>query len=183
VLVHDRTDGLPARLEDYAQKRLQRLGRHFDRILEVEVEFGKPSGRASNAGCSVAITVQTDGRRHSLAHAHETALDARAALDLALDKIDRQLVKLKEKIKIEKKRAAAVAVAGAHAQAEEPEAGRRGEPERLRLPLRPESLADAEAALDDGRPFYVFLDETSGAVSVCYRRPDGGLTVIEPVVT
>jgi hypothetical protein len=44
-------------------------------------------------------------------------------------------------------------------------------------------VADAEAALEDGRAFYVFLDETSGSVCVCYRRSDGGLTVIEPVVT
>jgi ribosomal subunit interface protein len=183
VVVHDRTGELPARVREYAEKRLLRVGRHFDRVVEAAADVGKESRRDGSPFCSVQITVQMDGRRHPLAQARETGPDVKAVLDRALDKVDRQVVKLKEKIKIEKKRAAAVAVAGAHAQAEEPEAGRRGEPERLRLPLRPESLADAEAALDDGRPFYVFLDETSGVVSVCYRRPDGGLTVIEPVVT
>jgi ribosomal subunit interface protein len=99
VLVHDRTTGLPADLVDYAERRLQRLGRHFDRVQEVEVEFEDEPHRGS--GCVVRITVRTDGPRHPVAHAHETAPDAR----LALDKIDRQVLKLKEKIKIERKRA------------------------------------------------------------------------------
>jgi putative sigma-54 modulation protein len=179
VLVHDRTQGLPGRLIDYAERRLHRLSRHFDRVLEVEVEFANESRRGPNPDCTVGITVRTDGHRHPVAHAHETGPDARGALDLAMDKIDRQVVKLKEKIKIERKRAAVPA--GYAPETEESE--RRGELERVRLKLRPESLADAEAALEGGRhPCYVFLDEGTGQVNVCFRRPDGGLTVIEPVV-
>jgi putative sigma-54 modulation protein len=177
VLVHDRTEGLPSRVVEYAERRLSRLSRHFDRVVEAEVEFAPESRRTSAPMCSVQITVRTDGRRHAVAHAHETAGDARAALDLALDKVDRQVVRLKEKIKIERKRAPA---AGAEPESavETPAA-----PERIRMKLHPESLDDAAAALDAGeQPFYVFLDETSGAVNVCFRRPDGGLAVVEPVV-
>lgn len=177
--MHDRTDGVPNRLVQYAEQRLTRLGRHFDRVQEVEVEFEDESRRGSSSSCQVRITVRTDGRRHPVAHAHETAPEARAALDLALDKVDRQVVKLKEKIKIERKRASLAA----DEDAGEPDGGHGGEVERVRMKLRPESLADAEAALDAGdHSFYVFLDETSGLVCVCYRRPDGGLAVIEPVV-
>jgi putative sigma-54 modulation protein len=179
VLVHDRTDGVPNRLVEYAEQRLTRLGRHFDRVQEVAVEFDEESRRGTSSSCQVRITVRTDGRRHPVAHAHETAPEARAALDLALDKVDRQVVKLKEKIKIERKRASV----GAGAE-EDPADGEHGrEVERVRMKLRPESLADAEAAMDaSDHPCYVFLDESSGMVCVCYRRPDGGLTVIEPVV-
>lgn len=179
VLVHDRTQGLSNRLISYAQERLSRLSRHFDRILEVEVDFDKESKRTSSPDCSVRITVHTDGRRHAIAQANEKASDPRAALDLALDKIDRQMVKLKEKIKLERKRAAMAAAP----IADEAEDGA-PELERIRLKLQPQSLSDAEAALETSRnPFYVFLDEASGMVNVCFRRPDGGLTVIEPVVT
>lgn len=179
MLVHDRTDGLSNQLARYAERRLARLSRHFDRILDVEVDFERESRRGSNPDCSVWITVHTDGRRHPLAHANEKAGDPRAALDLALDKIDRQVVKIKEKIKLERKRAAMTAHEnGDHDDAELPEL------ERIRLKLRPQSLAEAEAALDSSRhPCYVFLDEASGMVNVCFRRPDGGLTVIESVVT
>ncbi len=177
VLVHDRTNGLPRGLVDYAEERLRKLARHFDRVQEVEVEFEPESRRSPNPPFTVHITVHTDGRRHQVAHAQETGLDARAALDLALDKIDRQVVKLKEKIKIERKRA------GGTAAGIEPDEVPSRDVERIRLKLHPESLEDAEEALTSGdRPCYVFLDESSGLVSVCYRRPDGGLTVLEPVV-
>jgi len=180
VLVHDRTEGLSGRLVDYAEQRLRRLGRHFDRVQEVEVDFEDESRRGASAGCVVRITVRTDGHRHPVAHAHERASEPREALDLALDKVDRQVVKLKEKIKIERKRASGPAEGGDDVEAE---AGHAGELERVRMKLRPESIEEAEAALASSRnPFYVFLDEGSGMVNVCFRRPDGGLTVIEPVV-
>jgi len=182
VLVHDRTDGVSSRLASYAEQRLSRLSRHFDRILDVEVDFERESRRATSRDCSVRITVHTDGRRHPLAQANEKAADPRAALDLALDKIDRQVVKLKEKIKLERKRAAMTAGIAGEDSDGEPAGG--PDLERIRLKLQPQSLTDAEAGLESSRhPFYVFLDETSGMVNVCFRRADGGLTVIEPVVT
>jgi ribosome hibernation promoting factor len=179
VLVHDRTEGLSNQLVGYAEQRLSRLNRHFDRILAVEVDLDRESKRGSNPDCTVRITVHTDGRRHPLAHAQERAADPRVALDLALDKIDRRVVKLKEKIKLERKRAAMIA-----GQDGDDEVAEAPELELIRLKLQPQSVSEAEAALESsGHPFYVFLDEASGSVNVCFRRPDGGLTVIEPVVT
>jgi ribosomal subunit interface protein len=184
VLVHDRTDGVPSRLVDYAEQRLLRLGRHFDRVQEVAVEFEDESRRSANRSCVVRITVRTDGHRHPVAHAAETGPEARAALDMALDKVDRQVVKLKEKIKIERKRASQLAGDPDVEDDQEDQLERRGELERIRLRLQPESVEDAEAALAAGRnPCYVFLDEGTGMVNVCFRRPDGGLTVLESVVT
>jgi ribosomal subunit interface protein len=182
VLVHDRTQAIPTRLIGYAERRLERLGRHLDRIAEVELEFETESKRPGSPNCSVQITVRTEGRRHSPAYVHERGLDARATLDTALDKIDRQVIKLKEKMKVERKRAASTATAGARTEAVAETGG--GELEHVRLKLQPQSLADAAGALEEGdRAFWVFLDEASGAVNVCFRRPDGGLAVIEPVLT
>ena len=176
--MHDRTEGIPDRLVDYAEQRLLRVGRHFDRVQEVEVEFAEESHRGSNPSCLVHITVRTDGRRHPVAHVTERAGEARTALDLALDKVDRQVVKLKEKIKIERKRASAAVSDG-----DDVENGHSGEVERVRTKLRPQSVEEAADALaDSDHPFYVFLDEVTGLVNVCFRRSDGGLTVIEAVV-
>jgi ribosomal subunit interface protein len=178
--VHDRTEGIPNRLVDYAEQRLLRVGRHFDRVQGVEVEFADESHRGSNPICMVHITVRTDGRRHPVAHVTERAGEARTALDLALDKVDRQVVKLKEKIKIERKRGSSAAAAVA---ADEVEEGRSTDLERVRMKLRPQSLEDATDALATSvHPFYVFLDEVTGLVNVCFRRADGGVTVIEAVV-
>jgi putative sigma-54 modulation protein len=175
VVVHDRTEGLPARVREYAEQRLLRVARHFDRVVEAEVEFAPEARRGGTSFCAVQINVRMDGRRHPLAQARETGTDPKGALDLALDKVDRQVVKLKEKIKVEKKRPAAPVA--------ERERERDPGPERIVLKLRPETLDDAVAALDTAdQPFYVFLEEETGAVNVCFRRPDGGVAVIEPVV-
>jgi hypothetical protein len=56
-------------------------------------------------------------------------------------------------------------------------------PERIRLKLRPMTISDAVAELEsDGQPFFVFLDEDSGAIEIVARRSDGTIAVIEPVV-
>jgi hypothetical protein len=57
------------------------------------------------------------------------------------------------------------------------------EPERVRLKLKPMSLSDAVSELQsDSQPFFVYLDEDSGAILIVAKRADGSVTVIEPVV-
>jgi putative sigma-54 modulation protein len=177
VVIHDRTEELPARVRIYAEQRLLRIARHFDRVAAAEVEFDRESSRG--LFCSVHITVHMDGRRLPVAKAAETAADPQAALDLALDKLDRQVVKLKEKVRDERKRAAAGSPTSADLAGDERDPG----PERIRVKLQPETLEEAAAALDGGdHPCYVFQEESSGAISVCFRRADGGLVVIETTV-
>ncbi|HEY8642462.1 MAG TPA: ribosome-associated translation inhibitor RaiA [Candidatus Dormibacteraeota bacterium] len=177
VVVHDRTGGLPERLRTYAERKLVRLSRHFNRVLDAEVEFKQERRRSHDPAHVVTITVHMDGRRHPVATAHEEHLDRQTALDLGLDKIDRQVIKLKEKIK-ERKRPDPEAVPV-------PLKVSANGPARIRVKLRPESLQDAEAELrrDDGKHFHLFLDEDSGEIQLVYRREDGSIAVIEPVVT
>jgi len=177
VVVHDRTGELPDRLRTYAERKLVRLSRHFDRVLDAEVEFKPERRRSQEPAQVVTITVHMDGRRHPVASAREADLSRQTALDLALDKIDRQVVKLKEKIK-ERKRPDPDA-------APVPLKVSGNGPARIRLKLRPESLQEAEAVLrrDDSQQFHLFLDEDSGEIQLVYRRLDGSVAVIEPVIT
>jgi putative sigma-54 modulation protein len=178
VVVHDRTEGLPPQLRDYAEKKLARLNRHFDRVLEAEVEFDHERKRSTEPGHVVRILVRMGSRKSPLLIAEEGGPDVQATLDLALDKIDRQVLKLKEKVK-SKSRTEAARVAPAPGPVRDPD-----EPERQRLPLRAESIGQASKALDsNGHLFHVFLNETTGDVNVIYRRGDGTLVVIEPLVT
>jgi putative sigma-54 modulation protein len=177
-VVHDRTGELPARLRSYAEQKLVRLSRHFDRVLEAEVEFKKERRRSQDPAHVVTITVHMDGRRHPVATAREAGLDRQAALDLGLDKVDRQVIKLKEKIK-ERKRPAPPA------PAPELKAPGSNGTAHLRMKLRPQSLAEAEAALrrEEDQQFRLYLDEDSGEIRLLYRRQDGTMAVIEPVLT
>jgi putative sigma-54 modulation protein len=103
-----------------------------------------------------------------------------SALDLALDKIDRQVVKYKDKVTHRKKAVSPLRVPAEDGAGE----AKSPEPERIRMKLRPQSIADAVAELEaDGQAFHVFLDEDSGAIEIVTRRADGSVAVIEPIVT
>jgi putative sigma-54 modulation protein len=179
VVLHDRTDGLGPELRDYAQLKLTRLARHFGRVAEADVDFSEEKKRSGLATFVCRINVRIDGRRTPVLSAHERGADAQSALDLALDKIDRQVVKQKEKRTDRKQAVSPIRAPAPEGEDEE----RSSEPERIRMKLHPMSIADAIAALrSDGQTFHVFLDEDSGAIEIAFRRADGSVAVIEPVV-
>ena len=178
VVLHDRTDGLGPDLRDYAQSKLTRLARHFGKVAEAEVEFSEERKRSGRATAFCRINVHVDGRRTPVLSAHESGADAQTALNLALDKIDRQVVKLKEKRTHRKKAASPVRVP----ETEERDSSST-EPERIRLRLHPMSAEDAISELEsDGQSFHVFLDEDSGLIEIAFRRTDGSVGIIEPVI-
>jgi putative sigma-54 modulation protein len=180
VVLHDRTDGLGQEVRENAERKLARLARHFGKVADAEVDFSEERKRSGLATIVCRINIHMDGRRTPVLSAHERGADALSALDLALDKIDRQVVKYKEKITHRKKPLSPVRVP----QQDDGEESRSPEPERIRLKLRPMTVSEAVAELEvDGQPFYVFLDENSGAIQIVARRSDGSMAVIEPIVT
>ena len=181
VVINDRTEGVPTEVRTYAERKLDRLGRHFDRVLSAEVEFCRESNRHSSASCTAHITVLMDGRKHPMATASETAPRPREALDLALDKVDRQVLKLKEKIK-ERKKGGVPAAGDSLLAGDQDGQARRGGLERVTIGARPMTIEQAEEALSESEwPFVVFRDEDSGELQIGFRRDDGGITVIEPL--
>ena len=81
-------DVTPA-LRDYVEDKFARLSRHFDQPLEIRAQLGldKPSHRAE-------ATLIIAGRT---LHADASAIDMYAAIDLLADKLDRLLLKHKQK--------------------------------------------------------------------------------------
>ncbi|GAC1512010.1 MAG: ribosome-associated translation inhibitor RaiA [Candidatus Dormibacteraceae bacterium] len=181
VVLHDRTDGIGQEVRDNAERKLSRLARHFEKVVDAEVDFSEEGKHPNGLGTIVCrINLHLDGRRTPVLSAHERGADAMSALDLALDKIDRQVVKFKEKVTNRKKPVSPVRMPAADSDQE----ARSPEPERVRIKLRPMSISDAVEELEaDSQPFFVFLDEDSGAIEIVARRADGSIAVIEPVVT
>lgn len=181
VVLHDRTTGgLGQEVREHAEQKLTRLVRHFGKVADADVDFSEERKRSGLATIVCRINVHFDGRRMPVLSAHERGADAMSALDLALDKIDRQVVKYKEKITNRKQPLSPVRM-GAPAG---PEEARSPEPERIRMKLRPMTVSEAVAELEaDGQAFHVFLDEDSGAIQIVVRRADGSVAVIEPIIT
>jgi putative sigma-54 modulation protein len=181
VVLHDRTAGVGPEVRENAERKLTRLARHFGKVADADVDFSE-EGKHPNGLATIVcrINIHLDGRRTPVLSAHERGADAMSALDLALDKIDRQVVKYKEKVTHRKKPLSPARVPSGEADIE----ARSPEPERIRMKLRPMTISDAVAELEaDGQPFFVFLDEDSGAIQIVARRADGTVAVIEPVVT
>ena len=77
-------------LREYVDNRFERLGRHFEHPCQIRVQLGldKPKHKAE-------ATVSLSGRT---LHADAAANDMYAAIDLLTDKLDRLLIKHKEKL-------------------------------------------------------------------------------------
>lgn len=77
-------------LRDYVETRLARLARHFEHPCQIRVQLGldKPEHKAE-------ATVILSGRT---LHTDASAQDMYAAIDLLADKLDRLLMKQKEKM-------------------------------------------------------------------------------------
>ena len=178
VVLHDHTGELTPALREYAERKLTRLERHFGRVADVEVDFTAERKRSGLSTVICRINVHFDGRRANTLTARESGADVQAALDLALDKIDRQVVKTKEKRTQRKQPVSAVRV-----PVEEPGPERLDEPERIRMKLKIETVEEAVKELEeDGQNFHVFLEEASGEIEIAFMRADGSVAIIEPVV-
>ena len=77
-------------MREYVETKFARLGRHFDQPLDVRTTLAveKPDHRAE-------ATLNISGRTM---HADASGVDMYAAIDLLADKLDRLLVKHKEKL-------------------------------------------------------------------------------------
>ena len=87
-------------LKDYALKKIDRLEKYFDNIQEVLVELNIVPTADENKSQEVLVTAWLKG---NVIRAKETSKDMYATIDMVYDKLEKQLVKYKERIKSHKK--------------------------------------------------------------------------------
>jgi putative sigma-54 modulation protein len=85
-------------LKRYAEEKVRRLGRHFSRSLEAHVVLSVDSKERHTA----EIELHTHG---AMIHGKEETNDLYSAIDLVIDKLQRQVQKQKEKTKLNRRRA------------------------------------------------------------------------------
>lgn len=81
---------LSTSLQDYIRNKMKRIERHFDHVLDVHVVLG-----VERQLQKVEATVHVAGNN---LHAESEHDDMYAAIDLLIDKLDRQVRKHKEKL-------------------------------------------------------------------------------------
>lgn len=124
----------------------------------------------------VEVTLHANGR---LIHAESVTNDLYGSLDLAADKLERQLVRFKEKIRHGRESGTVVAKSTG-------EGGGLQRPlptlvKTKRFPVKPMTLDDAILQMELlDKDFFLYMDVESQTLRVLYRRRDGSLGQIQP---
>jgi putative sigma-54 modulation protein len=82
-------------LRQFVESKLERVTRHFDQIIEIAVILGveKPSDKEKRQRAEVNLRV-----KGAVLHVEHFAEDLYAAIDGMVDKLDRQVLKHKDKV-------------------------------------------------------------------------------------
>ncbi len=143
----------------------------------------------------VRVTLEVEKHRHvadlHVAHRHgvlqatEETPDMKDAINLAVDKVEKQARRSRKRHMDSKRRADRVREEEQHWPVEVPDAAEAAAPPQViedrRLEIKPMTVDEAVLALEDSRhPFVVFRDAANRRLSVLYRRRDANYGLIAP---
>ncbi|MBQ1449271.1 MAG: ribosome-associated translation inhibitor RaiA [Coriobacteriales bacterium] len=171
-------------LREYVTEKLGNAVKVFDiEPMTAEAVLHVEKNRSNPRSAVAEITLRTKGH---VIRAEEAAEDMYAAIDLATDKVTRQLRKYKTRILDRHKRHGAKGkVVMMEAPVEAPAAASVEDEEAVvrvkEIALDPLTEDEALMQIDLlGHDFFVYTDAMTGLVNVMYHRKDGGYGVIKP---
>lgn len=177
---------LTERLRAQVDRKLRRLERIAHPDAEVDLELIGTSARAADAANVAEVTLVSNG---TVVRSTSTGATPIAALDALLDKLERQVIRLRQRPRSVRERQAdetvAVLAREARGTVGHDEAAATGPAvvETKRFDIEPMFQEDAIGRMEElGHAFFVFLNAETNTICVLYRRSDGNYGVIEPVV-
>ncbi len=163
-------------LIDYAEKKLSKLDKHFDKSTDAQVVLS-----VIREEHIVEVTMSLNGL---ILRGEESTGDMYASIDMVVDKLERQVKKYKTRMnKSLRQRGVRVisekmAATGLEERAEEDESPQVVKTKRFTL--KPMSAEEAILQMDLlGHNFFVFNNSDNDSVNVVYRRKDGNYGLIE----
>ena len=182
VQVKGRHMAITDSLREYAEEKFGRVSKVFEAEPSVaEVVLHVEKNRSNPARHVAEVTLRLKGH---VVRAEEASEDMHAAIDLAADKVERQIRKYKTKVIDKRNHGGSVAVKTAAGDAEISTELVIPEPEVVKfktIDTKPMSEEEAILQLELlGHDFFVFNHAETGLVNVLYRRNDGDFGVIQP---
>ena len=161
------------KLKDVITKKVDRLDKYFEEDTKVKVML-----KAANEIYTLELTIAID---KSVLRAEVSGDNMFVNIDMALPKLEKQIVKHHKKLEAKFKNFRAKN----EAFDEPPE-----QPEEKNKVVRSKTFELTPMTVDDaveelelvGHDFFIFLNKSSNAISVLYRRTDGNYGLIETVV-
>jgi putative sigma-54 modulation protein len=185
-----RNQELSQRLRSQIERKLRRLDRITHDMAEADVELIANASHATDSAQIAEVTLRNNG---DVLRSTASGATPIAALDVVIDKLERQVVRTKERPGSVRKRRSDEVESVLHREAlgtiepgsyNGPEDG--GEPQIVktkRFDMAPMFDEDAIAQMEElGHAFFVYLDAETEQIAVVYRRTDGNYGVIQPVV-
>jgi putative sigma-54 modulation protein len=187
IEIHARNFTVNDRLQDYVEKKLNRLDKYLPHIAQVQLDLAQEHQRKGGERAIAQLTVRND-RGTILRAEDKKQTDIFAAVDMAVDKMYRQISRYKGKRRrkagdrfeaLEPDLAAAEALPVEAEDSDElTDILRRKDIELT--PMNEEEAIDQMELL--GHDFFVFYNADNGTINVLYRREGGGFGLLHPHV-
>jgi putative sigma-54 modulation protein len=178
LIVKGRNIQVSNTLRKYAEDKVGRITRYFNKINKIEVELTSEKNPSVSNSQTVEVTVFSKG---ILVRATKSSTDMYASIDLVVDKLERQIKKYKSKLyKSLKQKEGLGRLAKVDREVEE-----EPEPKIVRTkqievkPMTPEEAALQMELL--GHDFFVFANSETEEVNIVYRRRDDNYGLIRPI--
>lgn len=171
------------RIKDYLTKKVSKLDRFLANIEDIRVDLAFEKAARSSSDRQVAqITLRGKG---FILRTEERADDLFAAIDASVDKMQRQIKRLKGKREIGRGDGTpASEVAAVTPEVDEDETEGAVIVRRKKFTIAPMSEQEAidQMTLLGHENFFVFYNADTSRMNVLYRRRDGNYGLIEPEI-
>ncbi|MDD3656018.1 MAG: ribosome-associated translation inhibitor RaiA [Atribacterota bacterium] len=166
-------------IENYIRKKMKKLEKYFDQIIEAVATISVEKNRHI-----FEVTLQA---KKAMIRAEEESDNIYNSIDRVIEKLERQIVKYKEKLYSKYANEYNREVNNI-SEKEEYEIGSNSDQDRKivktkRFAIKPMSPEEASLQMELlGHNFYVFSNEETAQINVIYKRKDGNFGLIEPEV-
>ena len=163
-------------LREYIEKKISKLERYFDSPTKSEVHVNL---KVYNDTQAIEVTIPM---KSLLLRAEEQHADMYAAIDLVVEKLERQVRKYKTRVNRKARQNGGVRQMFSAAVETKMEEDDDFQVVRTkRFSLKPMDVTEAILQMDMlGHNFFVFSDAETSNTNVVYRRKDGKYGLIEP---
>ncbi|HMK44292.1 MAG TPA: ribosome-associated translation inhibitor RaiA [Dissulfurispiraceae bacterium] len=175
IIVNGRHLEITPPLRQYAEDKIGKFTKYLSNISDAIVTVSVEKHRQKTDRQKVEVLLKVNGY---MIQAEGATGDVYSAIDAVVEKLEKQVVKYKEKVSAhrvkgsDKKAAAAVAV-------EPVREGRIIKHKKFDMkPMTPDDAVDQMGML--GKDFFVFTNLATGEMNVVYSRRDGNFGLIEP---
>ncbi|MBM7606228.1 putative sigma-54 modulation protein [Metabacillus crassostreae] len=169
-------------LREYAEKKIGKLERYFEESVDANVNVNLKYYNDQESKIEVTIPM-TD----LVLRAEEYNQDMYAAIDLVVNKLERQIRKHKTKVNRKLREQGTPKFVFSNFQPEDAAPGVEDDGDEVvrtkRFNLKPMDSEEAILQMDMlGHNFFVYTDAKSNKTNVVYKRKDGKYGLIEPQV-